>query len=91
MAFANSFDVNYVFITQKETLLPGDSVYCFTDGAVELNNTGQSSDFNERKFAKVLSQVPLVDWKEAILKALTSVAGKSTFDDDITILRFHMK
>ncbi len=91
LIFANSFDVNYVFMTQKENLLPGDSFYCFTDGAVELNNTGQFSDFNERKFAKVLSQVPLIGWEEAILKALTAVAGKSTFDDDITILRFHMK
>lgn len=91
LIFANSFDINYEFMIQKETLLPGDSVYCFTDGAIELNNTGDNSDFNERKFAKVLSQVPLVGWEEAILGALTTAAGKSTFDDDITILRFNMK
>ncbi len=91
LIFSNSFDVNYEFMTQKETLLPGDSVYCFTDGAIELNKTGANSDFNEKKFAKVLSQVPREDWEQAILKALTTVAGKLTFDDDITIIRLNMK
>ena len=88
---AVSFDLNYIFAPQIENLLTGDTIYCFTDGAFELNNTGDASDFNERKFAKILEKTPFQDWEAAILKSLQKVAGKDNFDDDITILRVYLK
>ncbi len=88
---AASFDLEYVFQSSSQALLPGDTVYCFTDGAFELNNTGDVTDFNEKKFLKVLVQAPHEGWEESILERLRAVAGKPSFDDDITILRFYLK
>ena len=91
LIFAESFNLDYVFTSQAVQLQPEDSIYCFTDGAFELNNTGQSDDFNERKFAKLLNQAPHQGWEDSLLKGLQAAAGKSHFDDDITILRLHLK
>ena len=91
LIFAETFNLDYVFTMQKTQLEPGDSVYCFTDGAFELNNMGDAGDFNERKFAKLLSQAPHQGWEDSILNGLQAAAGKSHFDDDITILRLHLK
>lgn len=91
LIYAGSFDLNYVFSVQSEILSPGSSCYCFTDGAIELNNTGQTSDFNERKFAKILAAAPHEGWETSILESLKIAAKKPNFDDDITILRFFIK
>ena len=91
LIYAGAFDLNYIFTIQSEILTSGSSFYCFTDGALELNNTGQSSDFNERKFAKILTQTPFEGWENVVLDGLRAAANKSSFDDDITILRFHVK
>ncbi len=90
LIFAEFFNKDYIFSTQTVQMIPGDSIYCFTDGAFELNNTGQTNDFNERKFAKLLSLAPHEGWEDSILKGLQSAAGKSQFDDDITVLRLHL-
>ena len=91
LIFAEAFDLDYIFTTQSVSLQTGDSVYCFTDGAIELNNTGETSDFNEKKFAKLLAIAPHEGWEEALLEGLKAAAGKMSFDDDITILRLHVK
>ncbi|MFO1479737.1 MAG: SpoIIE family protein phosphatase [Turneriella sp.] len=85
---ALGWDKEAGWIEQGLTMMKGDRLILVTDGIIETTGyTGALRDEEEfRKLLRENSGVNLAEFGEALMQSASKIAGRGTFDDDITII-----
>lgn len=83
------------FSSQRQTIPPGSCLYIFSDGAYEAfdyNAAGSDEPvWGLDEFATLLGTYPNSNDLDAILTEVEGCRGKSTYPDDLSLLRIYFK
>jgi len=78
------------FQMESQLLNPGDSIFFFTDGAIELVDPKQQRVRSDRDFTRTLAKANGENWRQEVLRELTAISQSEKFPDDVTIMRVHL-
>jgi len=82
-------DLNFRMNTHD--LMPGDSLYFFTDGAVEFTDRMNLKTRTDRDLGRILVKTDGDEWRKSVMSEFADIHGGLNFEDDITILRLHYR
>ncbi len=77
------------YLTHEQSLIPGDTIYLFTDGFQDQLGGPNNKKYKVRNFKKFLltiSKKPLIRQKELVRTEITNWIGDKEQTDDITIM-----